>query len=106
MAGISVSEANRLLDLSVTNTEIRLYTTDPDPNDDGTITGTEVAGASYSPVTPTWASASGGSVSPSADVDFGTAGEDWGTITHAAVVAKTGETDAGKSRWSGPLTTA
>jgi hypothetical protein len=52
--------------------------------------GTEVTGGSYARVAKTAASAgfsaaSAGSATNSADIDFGTASANWGTVTHFAV---------------------
>lgn len=47
-----------------------------------------------------WASASGGSTSTSADVNFPTATASWGTITHVALFDAA---TAGNMLWHGPL---
>ncbi len=47
--------------------------------------GTEVTGGSYIRKAITFGAASGGSISNSADVDFGTATADWGNIVAGAI---------------------
>lgn len=52
--------------------------------------GTEVSGGSYARVSKTaasagFAAASGGSAVTSADIDFGTASANWGTVTHVGI---------------------
>lgn len=98
---LSNSEENRLLDLSLANTEVALLTASP--GEAGSLTS-EVTGGSYARVTPTWAAAASGSKSPSADVVFPQATAIWGLIAHVALVAKTGQPDAGAVRWYGALT--
>jgi hypothetical protein len=55
-----------------------------------TTAGTEVTGGSYARIAKTAASAgfnaaSGGSATNSAEIDFGTATANWGTVTHFAI---------------------
>lgn len=47
-----------------------------------------------------WASAAGGSIATSADVNFPTAGASWGTITHVALFDAV---SGGNMIWHGPL---
>ena len=66
---------------SPTTVYVGLFTSDP--TDAGT--GTEVSGGSYARVAATFAAASGGSITTSADVEFATATANWGTISHIGV---------------------
>lgn len=89
--GTSISDylENKLLDHVMRNTAYTspatvyaaLYTAAP--SDSGG--GTEVSGGSYARVAITCGAASGGSISNSAIVNFGTASGSWGTLTHAGV---------------------
>ncbi len=65
-----------------TDLYVALYTTAP--SDAGG--GTEVSGGGYSRKTVTFSAASGGQASNSADVDFGTATADWGTVEAVAIL--------------------
>ena len=47
--------------------------------------GTEVSGGSYAREETTFGAASGGETTNSAEVDFGTASANWGTISHVAI---------------------
>jgi hypothetical protein len=72
------------------------------PSDSGG--GTEVSGGSYarqSVPAASWAAASGGSKTTSADVNFPTASASWGTITHIGLFDAV---TAGNLLWHGPLT--
>jgi len=58
---------------------VSLYIGDPD---DG---GTEVSGVDYGRVNASFGAAADGAAANDAQVDFGTAGGDWGTVTHFGV---------------------
>ena len=60
---------------------VALYTSDPGDGD----SGTEVSGGDYSRKSVTFGSASNGTSSNSAAVEFSTATADWGTITHVGI---------------------
>ena len=47
--------------------------------------GTEVSGGSYARKAVTFGAAANGQVTNSAEVDFGTATADWGTVGHVAI---------------------
>src|SRR3954451_9458768 len=94
---LSNAEENRLLDLSLANTEVALLKADP--GEAGSLTS-EVTGGSYGRVTPTWSTAANGTKVPSADIQFPQASASWGLVSHAALVAKSGQPDAGSVRWS------
>lgn len=73
------------------------------PSDTGG--GTEVTGGAYARVqvpAASWAAASGGSITTSADVNFPTATASWGTVTHIALFDAL---TVGNMLWYGPLTT-
>lgn len=80
---------NKILDHVLKNTAytspstvyVALYTAAP--SDAGG--GTEVSGNNYARKSATFASASGGSTSNSADVTFDTPSATWGTVTHFGV---------------------
>jgi len=66
--------------------------------------GTEVTGNNYSRTSvpaASWAAASGGSKSTSADVNFPTASGSWGTITHIGLFDAS---TSGNLLWHGALT--
>jgi hypothetical protein len=52
------------------------------PSRDGVTAGTEVSGTGYARVQADMAAAASGSISPSASVNFGTAGSAWGTVPY------------------------
>lgn len=64
--------------------------------------GTEVTGGSYARLVTTgkWASASAGSITTSADLDFGTASASWGTIVAVGLLDAS---TVGNFLWWGPL---
>lgn len=64
-----------------TTTYLALYTATP--SDAGG--GTEVSGGSYARTAVTWGTASGGSISNSADITFPTATGSWGTVTQVGL---------------------
>jgi hypothetical protein len=66
---------------SPTTVYVGLFTSDP--TDAGS--GTQVSGGSYARVAATFAAASNGSITTSADIEFPTATGNWGTITHIGV---------------------
>ena len=99
---------NGLLDLSVNDGAwpgaaacyLALFTTATDD----AAGGTEVSGNAYARMTVpagSWAAASGGSKSTSADVNFVAASGSWGTITHVALYDAV---TAGNRIWHGALT--
>ena len=47
--------------------------------------GTEVSGGGYARQASTFGAPSSGTITNSADIDFGTASASWGTITHSAI---------------------
>lgn len=65
----------------------------------------EVTGGSYSRKTITLSAASGGVTSNSADVDFGLATANWGTVTHYAIMDG-GSAGSGNILVWGALTTS
>lgn len=89
MAGKSDYLENALLDHVLRNTAytspttvyVGLYTAAP--TDAGG--GTEVSGGGYAREAATFGAASGGSISNSAIVDFGTTTGAWGTVTHFGI---------------------
>ena len=93
MAELSNFLENELMDhilrnlayTSPTTVYVALFTDDPTDAD----SGTEVSGGSYAReavgATSGWAG-SGGATDNAADVDFGTATANWGTVTHTAVM--------------------
>lgn len=78
---------------------VGLFTSDP--TDAGT--GTEVSGGSYARESATFAVASGGSASTSADITFTTATANWGTITHVGLYDAS---TAGNLLFHGAVTTS
>ncbi len=67
---------------------VALFTADPGETGE---TANEISGGGYARKQATFAAASGGSASNSADVTFPQATADWGTITHFAIMdASTG----------------
>lgn len=80
---LTTAEKNRLLDYSLTSVKVGLFTSQS--------TSAEVSGGSYARQSVSFASASGGSASPSADIDFPAATADWGTITYGAILNGSGD---------------
>ena len=78
---------------------VALYTSDPGDGD----SGTEVSGGAYSRVSVTFGSASNGTSSNSAAVEFSTATANWGTITHVGI---RDASTAGNLLFYGPLTSS
>lgn len=61
---------------------VALYTSSPTDAD----SGTELTGkAAYARQEATFGSAAAGATSNEADIEFGPAGEDWGTVTHIGI---------------------
>src|SRR4030095_6647845 len=92
-----------------TNIGISLHTADP--GDAGTASTSEVGYTSYTRVnvartTGGWSPASGGSISPAANIDFPTGTGGSGTVTHFATAASnaTPPTGAQVLLWSGTVT--
>lgn len=86
------------------STWVALFTAD-DGLEAGTITS-EVSGGSYARVevgTGGWSAPTDGVTDNSADVDFGTATANWGTVTHVAIMDAS---TAGNVLWHGALTTS
>ena len=89
MAAASDYLENELLDHALgtgswsapANVYVALFTTAV--NDDGS--GSEVSAGGYARELATFAAASGGSASTSADLEFGPASASWGTVTHVAI---------------------
>ena len=77
---------------------VALFTADPTDTGDTT---NEISGGGYARTQVTFAAASGGSASNSADVTFPQATADWGTITHFGLFDAS---TAGNMLYSGALT--
>jgi len=105
MAAISDYLENKLLDHVLRNVAytspatiyVALYTTDPTDAD----TGTEVSGGGYARQSAAFDAAAAGATQNSADINFGQATANWGTITH---VGLRDAATLGNLLWHGPLT--
>lgn len=81
---------NKLLEHSLGKTAytmptvfLALFSTDPTSTGSA---GTEISGGGYARQPITCGSASGGSISNSADINFGTASAAWGTVAYVGIV--------------------
>jgi len=108
MASISNFLENKILEhtLGVTTYAkptpyVALFTTDP--TESGTGTEVSTSGTGYTRIQATFGTASGGSISNSADITFPVATSSFGTVSHIGIYDAA---TAGNLLWHGALTTS